>query len=186
MLRTWSAVVCAAATVGLLLHIVSGRLAPYAPDWPHQLTAATLMAYVNKTFGSSSRCLKVAVDGTAEAADVVTMLHHHKSATGGVTTVVQTIELDGSAHGSSVFCPAYVVVGHRQAVVDKYLETFRNHAAERMLVIVFQTRKYIKPFIKVIAERRVQHVIPGSHKNNIYKHLQSMNNSCDSDSNLIN
>lgn len=163
MLRTWLAVVCATAVVGLLLQTVSGRLTPYAPDWPHQLTAATLMAYVNKTFGPSSRCLKVAIDGTTEAADVVTMLHHHQSTEGGVTTMVQTIELDWSAHGSPVFCPAYVVIGHRQTVVDKYLETFKSHGAERMLVIVFQTREFIKPFIKVITDCRVQHAIPRFH-----------------------
>lgn len=177
MLRSWSVAICAAAAaVGLLQLTVSGRLARYAPDWPHRLTASTLSAYVNKTFGPSSRCLKVAVDDTAEAAEVVTMLHHQQFSTasidgGGVTTVVRTIESDGSANGSPVFCPAYVVVGRRQAVIEKHLETFKSHVAERMLVIVFQTRMYIKPFVKVIVcDMRYQDPV----EKNTYKYVQSI------------
>jgi hypothetical protein len=49
----------------------------------------------------------------------------------------------------SVFCSAYVVVGRHLETIDKYFEYFKSDAAERMLVIVVQDRKYIKPFIKV-------------------------------------
>lgn len=132
----------------------SGRLAPYVSDWPHRLTKATLTAYVNKTFGPSQRCLKVAADDTAEAAAIVAMLYPqpvNDSADGHPSDAdapTRTIALD--ARGDvPVFCTAYVVIGRRLETIQKYFEYFRSDSAERMLVIVIQSKKYIKPFIKV-------------------------------------
>jgi len=140
--------------VGILMS-ATGRLAPYAPDWPHRLTAATLTAYVNKTFGPLQRCLKVAADDTAEAAAIVAMLYSQRDSdgAGGRPSDVQdvparTIALVASGN-ISVFCSAYVVVGRHLETIDKYFEYFKSDAAERMLVVVVQDRKYIKPFIKV-------------------------------------
>ncbi|XP_060847850.1 uncharacterized protein LOC132927356 [Rhopalosiphum padi] len=139
--------------VGILVS-ATGRLAPYAPDWPHRLTAATLTAYVNKTFGPLQRCLKVAADDTAEAAAIVAMLYSQRDSdgAGGHPSDVQnvparTIALVASGN-ITVFCSAYVVVGRHLETIDKYFEYFKSDAAERMLVVVVQDRKYIKPFIK--------------------------------------
>jgi len=132
----------------------SGRLAPYIPAWPHRLTRATLTAYVNKTFGPLQRCLKVAADDTDEAAAIVAMLYPQRDndSAGGhqfdVYSPTRTIALD--AYGDvPVFCTAYMVIGRRLETIEKYFEYFRSDAAERMLVVVVQSRKYIKPFIKV-------------------------------------
>lgn len=162
---TWVTVI---AAIGLLRTAVDGRLAPYAPEWPHRLTSAALAAYVNQTFGPHQRCLNVAFDDTAEAAAIVAMLYCHRlyrqprewdSGTGGrpnhedsmiAAVTARTIELNESLGGpSAVSCSAYVVVGRRLDVVMNHLENFRNGAAERMLVVVVQNRKYIKPFMKV-------------------------------------
>ncbi|XP_026820069.1 uncharacterized protein LOC113558742 [Rhopalosiphum maidis] len=139
--------------VGILVSAI-GRLAPYAPNWPHRLTTATLTAYVNKTFGPLQRCLKVAADDTAEAAAIVAMLYSQRDSdgAGGHPSYVQdvparTIALVASGNVSE-FCSAYVVVGRHLETIDKYFEYFRSDAAERMLVVVVQDRKYIKPFIK--------------------------------------
>lgn len=137
---------------------VNGRLVPYVGYWPHRLTAAALTAYVNKTFGPLQQCLIVAADDTDEAATIVAMLYHHHwphrdnlSASGRPSDVVgriRTIVLDASGDVPA-FCTAYVVVGRRLEVIEKYFEYFRSGAAERMLVVVVQSKKYIKPFIKV-------------------------------------
>lgn len=132
----------------------SGRLTPYVLDWPHRLTTATLTAYVNKTFGPLQRCLKVAADDTDEAAAIVAMLHPQRDndSAGGhssdVDAPIRTIALDayGDVPG---FCTAYMVIGRRLETIEKYFEYFRSDVAERMLVVVVQSRKYIKPFIKV-------------------------------------
>lgn len=142
-----------AVLIGILVS-AAGRLAPYAPDWPHQLTAATLTAYVNKTFGPLQRCLKVAADDTAEAAAIVAMLYPQRDNNGAggrpsdPDAHTRTIALVAS-DDVSVFCSAYVVIGRRLEMIDKYFDYFRSGAAERMLVVVVQNRKYIKPFIRV-------------------------------------
>jgi len=132
----------------------SGRLTPYVLDLPHRLTTATLTAYVNKTFGPLQRCLKVAADDTDEAAAIVAMLYPQRDndSAGGhssdVDAPTRTIALD--IRGDvSVFCTAYMVIGRRLETIEKYFEYFRNDVAERMLVVIVQSRKYIKPFIKV-------------------------------------
>jgi len=132
----------------------SGRLTPYVPDWPHRLTNAALTAYVNKTFGPLQRCLKVAADDTAEAAAIVAMLYPQwvNDSAGGhqsdADTPTRTIALH--AYGDvPVFCTAYMVIGRRLETIEKYFDYFRSDTAERMLVVVIQSKKYIKPFIKV-------------------------------------
>lgn len=156
------------AVIGLLRTAVDGRLAPYVPEWPHRLTSAALAAYVNQTFGPHQRCLNVAFDDTAEAAAIVAMLYCHRlyrqprewdSGAGGqsnhengmiAAVTARTIELNESWDGpAALSCSAYVVVGRRLDVVISHLENFRNGASERMLVVVVQNRKYIKPFMKV-------------------------------------
>ncbi|KAL4105213.1 hypothetical protein QTP88_020478 [Uroleucon formosanum] len=146
--------------IGFLMP-ASGRLTPYVLDWPHRLTTATLTAYVNKTFGPLQRCLKVAADDTDEAAAIVAMLHPQRdndSAGGHLSDVdapTRTLALD--AYGDvPVFCTAYMVIGRRLETIEKYFEYFRSDVAERMLVVVVQNRKYIKPFIKVSST----HVLP--------------------------
>ncbi|XP_025191028.1 uncharacterized protein LOC112591428 [Melanaphis sacchari] len=143
-----------AVLVGILMPAAAaGRLAPYAPEWPHRLTTATLTAYVNKTFGPLQRCLKVAADDTAEAAAIVAMLYPQRDNGGAggrpsdVDVPVKTIALVTS-NDVSVFCSAYVVVGRRLDTIENYFEYFRSDAAERMLVVFLQSRNYIKPFIK--------------------------------------
>lgn len=132
----------------------SGRLVPYVPDWPHRLTKATLTGYVNKTFGPLQWCLKVAADDTAEAAAIVAMLHPQRvnDSAGGhssnANAPTRTIALDACGD-VPVFCTAYMVIGRRLETIQKYFEYFRSDMAERMLVIVIQSKKYIKPFIKV-------------------------------------
>lgn len=110
---------------------------------PHRLTTDALSAYLNKTFGPLQRCLKVAFDDSAEASAIAAMFHHETTA-----NACRTIDLDDTGDGP-IFCPAYVVVGRHLEVVERFMENFRNSAAERMLVIIVQDRKYIKPFIKV-------------------------------------
>lgn len=156
------------AAIDFLRTAVNGRLAPYVVEWPHRLNSAALAAYVNQTFGSHQRCLNVAFDDTAEAAAIVAMLYCHRlyrqprerdSGAGGqpnhengliAAVTARTIELNESWDGpAAVSCSAYVVVGRRLDVVMNHMENFRNGAAERMLVVVVQNRKYIKPFMKV-------------------------------------
>lgn len=109
----------------------------------YQLTATALSAYVNKTFGPSQRCLKIAFDDSVESSAIAAMFHDSDC---GATC--RTIDLDDTGDGP-IFCPAYVVVGRQQKAVERFMENFRYSAAERMLVIIVQHRKYIKPFIKV-------------------------------------
>lgn len=138
---------------------VDGRLTSYATatGWAtRRLNASTLNAYVDKTFGRSQRCLKVAADDTAEAAAIVAALNRHRLPPPGwrdedATAVhARTIELDDSASdGGSASCLAYVVVGRQLPTVEKFMENFKSNAAERMLVVIVQKKKNIKPFIKV-------------------------------------
>lgn len=153
IMRRLTTLPATAVLIGILVS-AAGRLAPYAPDWPHQLTTATLTAYVNKTFGPLQRCLKVAADDTAEAAAIVAMLYPQRDNNGAggrpcdADAHTRTIALV-APDGVSAVCSAYVVIGRRLETIDRYFDYFRSDAAERMLVVVVQNRKYIKPFIKV-------------------------------------
>jgi len=96
----------------------------------------------------------VAADDTNEAAAIVAMLYPQRDnvSAGGhpsdVDVPTRTIALDACGD-VPVICTAYMVIGRRLETIEKYFEYFRSDAAERMLVVVVQSRKYIKPFIKV-------------------------------------
>ncbi|VVC42302.1 Hypothetical protein CINCED_3A000797 [Cinara cedri] len=128
-----------------VLATVDGQLVPYVPDRPHRLTMTAMVAYVNKTFGPTQRCLKVMTDDTAVAAAILAMLYDRVTAT---RTVELLDELSGPDDRTS-YCAAYVVIGCQLTTIDRYLERFKNSAAQRMLIVVVQSRKYIKPFLKV-------------------------------------
>lgn len=147
MLLWWTA-----GVAGFLAAVVTSGLSalrPHTVQLPLTRTAA-LTSYVRKTFGTGQRCLKVAADDTAEAAVMVAALHGWPDdANRTVAAAVGwTIELDESGHGPEP-CAAYVVVGRRQTAVQQYMENFRDNGAERMLVVVAQISKHIKPYIEV-------------------------------------
>lgn len=145
----WRLVIMTCA-VAMLLILVDGRLVPSKMNWPEfRLTATTLMMYVNKTFGHSQKCLKVAADNTVEATAILAMLNNGDGSHSFNVTITRTIELDNLRNGPTLHCPAYVVIGRQLGVIEEYMENFRSKAIERMLVVIVQSKKYIKPFIKV-------------------------------------
>lgn len=173
---TWSKITSPSAitvVIGFLLAAIDCRLSPFAPDWRHRLTEDALAAYINQTFGPHQRCLKVASDDTTEAASIVAMLYHHRRpriwdgrsqsdyedsyGLTVATAVTRTIELDESWNdpaATAVSCPAFVIVGRRLDVIKRLMENFRKATTERMLMVILQRRKYIKPFTKVRSSRK--------------------------------
>lgn len=151
----WPVVLC------VIMTSVHGRLGPYITPisrLPYRLTATALNSYVDRTFGQSMRCMKVAADDTAEAAAIVAALYQHRlllsewhNDTTVYATPARTIELDNdsAAEDGQTSCLAYVVVGRQLSAVEKFMDNFRRNAAERMLVVIVQENKYIKPFVKV-------------------------------------
>lgn len=174
---TWSKMMhfsAITAMIGLLLAAVDCRLSPFAPDWQHRLTEDALAAYVNQTFGPHQQCLKVASDDTTEAASIVAMLYHPRrprvwdggsqsdykdsygvSVATAVTRTIELVELWNDPSTTEVLsCPAFVIVGRRLDVVKRHMENFRKATTERVLMVVLQRRKYIKPFTKVRSSRK--------------------------------
>lgn len=121
----WSTALCCLVLGGGIL-VTAGRGFTFYPSVVRRSTE-TVTGHVNKTFGPDQRCLKVAADGSAEAAAIVAALFRG--------AIARTIELDESGDSPSP-CAAYVAIGRRPVAVRRYLKNFRNNAAERMLMLV--------------------------------------------------